>query len=64
LGLSEHRAESVIKYLVDKGAAADRLEMVWKGSANPVADNTTIDGRAQNRRVEFQMLQPEFTRYQ
>jgi OOP family OmpA-OmpF porin len=64
LGLSEKRAAAVIKYLVDKGASKDRLEMVWKGSANPIADNTTNTGRAQNRRVEFQMLQPEFTRYQ
>ncbi|MCB0762746.1 MAG: OmpA family protein [Flavobacteriales bacterium] len=63
MGLSKHRAEAVISYLENKGASGDRLEMAWRGSTQPVADNTTTDGRAQNRRVEFQVLQPEFTRY-
>jgi OOP family OmpA-OmpF porin len=52
-GLSERRARSVVNYLVDKGVEADRLTPVGHGEAQPVADNGTRDGRAQNRRVEL-----------
>jgi OOP family OmpA-OmpF porin len=52
-GLSERRARSVVNYLVDKGVSADRLTPVGHGESQPVADNGTRDGRAQNRRVEL-----------
>ncbi|HRW62005.1 MAG TPA: OmpA family protein, partial [Bacteroidales bacterium] len=54
--LSEQRAKSVVDYLISKGVAQDRLE--YKGYAfnQPIADNNTPEGRAQNRRVEFKVL--------
>ena len=50
-GLSQRRADAVRKYLVDKGVAAARLEAKGFGESQPVADNKTAEGRAQNRRV-------------
>ena len=54
--LSELRAKAVYTYLIKKGVAADRL--TWKGYGNtkPVADNSTKNGRAMNRRVEIVVL--------
>lgn len=50
--LSKDRAESVKSYLVQKGGiGADRLATAGLGDTQPVADNKTEDGRAQNRRV-------------
>lgn len=51
--LSLARAESVKKYLVSKGVAADRIRTVGYGFERPIADNKTPEGRAQNRRIEF-----------
>jgi OOP family OmpA-OmpF porin len=51
LKLSQRRADAVRKYLVDKGVPSSRLEARGFGEAQPVADNKTADGRAQNRRV-------------
>ncbi len=51
--LSERRAKSVRDYLVKKGVAAERLTAVGKGPSDPVADNGSADGRANNRRVEI-----------
>jgi len=51
--LSLARAEAVKKYLVKKGVAASRISTRGEGSANPVADNKTREGRARNRRVEI-----------
>lgn len=55
-GLSQRRANSVMKYLVEKGVAAERLSAVGYGESKPVADNKTETGRADNRRVEFDVL--------
>ena len=55
LALSVERAAAVRTYLVNKGTAADRMESFGHGEADPVADNTTASGRAQNRRVEFKV---------
>jgi OOP family OmpA-OmpF porin len=55
-GLSERRAASVRDYLAGQGVAAGRLDSVGYGESQPVADNATRDGRAQNRRVELNVL--------
>jgi chitodextrinase len=52
MGLSKRRAEAVRNYLIAKGIAANRLSVSWKGESQPIAPNTTEEGRAQNRRVE------------
>ncbi len=51
--LSENRAQSVVDYLESHGIAANRLKAVGKGEADPVASNSTVQGRAENRRVEI-----------
>ncbi|MGH7283764.1 MAG: OmpA family protein [Polyangiaceae bacterium] len=51
--LSQHRAEAVRSYLVSHGIAADRVTAQGFGPANPVADNASAEGRADNRRVEI-----------
>ncbi len=53
--LSEGRAQAVVSYLKDKGISSDRLSANGFGSANPVADNSTADGKAKNRRVEIKL---------
>jgi uncharacterized protein (TIGR02001 family) len=49
--LSERRAQAVVDYLGAKGVAPGRITATGAGSAEPVADNATEEGRAQNRRV-------------
>jgi len=51
--LAEARAQSVVDFLVSHGADAERLTAEAFGSSRPVADNATLEGRAQNRRVEI-----------
>lgn len=51
--LSERRASSVKSYLVDNGVTGSRLSTTGKGKNEPIASNSTPDGRAQNRRVEI-----------
>ncbi|HLV29709.1 MAG TPA: OmpA family protein [Burkholderiaceae bacterium] len=55
-GLSERRANSVKNYLVGKGIAADRIYTEGKGETSPIASNATREGRAQNRRVEIEIV--------
>ena len=55
--LSQSRAESVRNYLVAKGIDTNRLVPAGFGEEQPVATNTTNDGRAENRRVEFVILE-------
>jgi outer membrane protein OmpA-like peptidoglycan-associated protein len=54
--LSQARAESVQKYLIDHGVAANRLEALGYGEEKPIGDNKTEAGRTQNRRVEFKIV--------
>jgi len=56
LNLSQHRADSVLRYLVGKGVPLYRVSIVGLGKASPVADNKTRAGRDQNRRVEIRIL--------
>ena len=51
--LSLQRAESVVNYLTQHGVKASRLKAVGEGWNNPIASNSTAEGRAQNRRVEI-----------
>lgn len=56
--LSQQRAEAVVAWLVREGGiAAERLEAVGKGDAQPIASNETEQGRQTNRRVEFHIVE-------
>jgi OOP family OmpA-OmpF porin len=54
--LSQARAESVRRYFIGKGVAADRMEARGYGESRPLTTNDTVDGRAANRRVEMRRL--------
>ena len=55
--ISEKRAESVKKYLMDKfNISGDRMTTKGYGSQKPIADNKSKEGRAKNRRVEFRVI--------
>ena len=56
LRLSQARAEVVRAYMVSKGVAPGRMVARGYGASNPIAVNTTAEGRAQNRRVELHQL--------
>lgn len=62
--LSEARAQSVVKYLVEKGIAAERLVAKGYGETAPIAPNEidgkdNPEGREKNRRTEFKVLKNE-----
>ena len=53
--LSQRRAEAVSDYLAKAGIAPARLSAVGYGKTRPIASNDTEEGRAQNRRIEFEV---------
>jgi OOP family OmpA-OmpF porin len=53
--LSVRRAQAVRDYLVSKGVDANLIDVQGRGKKDPVADNKTEAGRAQNRRVEVEV---------
>lgn len=55
--LSESRAKAVVDYLFDKGIDKSRLTFKGYGFNRPVAKNDTEEGRQQNRRTEFEILE-------
>lgn len=54
--LGEARAEAVRRYMSQQGVALNRMATISYGEDTPVADNTTPEGRAQNRRVAIVVL--------
>jgi len=56
LRLSKERADAVKTYLVNKGIRASAIQTFGFGSENPIATNSTPEGRAMNRRVEIEIL--------
>lgn len=59
--LSFDRANATRDYLVARGVAASRIATDGRGSHQPVADNSTAQGRAANRRVEIYVAEPAQT---
>lgn len=55
--LSQERAEAVVTYLKNKGINASRLTAKGYGSSRPVASNGTSEGRQENRRTEFEIIE-------
>lgn len=59
LDLSRRRAVAVMRYLIDKGIPKSRLEAIGFGDTRPEGPNNTPEGRAHNRRIEFEILSYE-----
>lgn len=56
--LSQDRANSVGQYMISRGVAGARVSTVGYGKSQPIADNSTENGRSQNRRVEIKINPP------
>ncbi|MFZ1290534.1 MAG: OmpA family protein [Melioribacteraceae bacterium] len=54
--LSEKRAIAVKNYLVKRGISVDRLTTAGFGETKPITDNSTFEGKAKNRRIEFEIM--------
>jgi NitT/TauT family transport system substrate-binding protein len=54
--LSRARADAVARYLVSKGFDRNKFEVVGNGPGKPVASNDTDEGRAKNRRTDFEVI--------
>lgn len=59
IDLSGRRANSVMRWLVEHGVSSSRLTAAGYGPDRPIADNKTLYGRAKNRRVEFNIVEPK-----
>jgi outer membrane protein OmpA-like peptidoglycan-associated protein len=59
LKLSRERAASVLRYLTGHGVAAERLTSTGFGAEKPIANNDDAEGKEQNRRVEFLIVQQD-----
>jgi outer membrane protein OmpA-like peptidoglycan-associated protein len=57
LKLSQSRAESVVKFLTEAGVAAERMDPAGFGESRPISTNDTVEGRSENRRVEFLIVE-------
>jgi outer membrane protein OmpA-like peptidoglycan-associated protein len=60
--LSQRRAQSARDYLVSQGVSSARIKVAGRGESEPIADNATDAGRAQNRRVEVAIYANEAAR--
>jgi outer membrane protein OmpA-like peptidoglycan-associated protein len=54
--ISQQRADSVRRFLIDKGVKSDSLVAKGYGDSNPIASNDTEEGRFRNRRIEYKVL--------
>jgi OOP family OmpA-OmpF porin len=54
--LSQRRAAAVVKYLVQRGVGPNVVSAKGYGELQPIADNASEAGRAENRRVEFRVI--------
>ena len=59
LTLSKNRAQAVTNFLERNGIADERIETKWYGESQPKYDNSTVEGRAKNRRVEIAIVASE-----
>jgi len=57
--LSVERARSVREYLANRGVSSQRVEISGEGARQPIADNSSAEGRARNRRVEIFLREAE-----
>lgn len=55
--LGKKRADTIKQYLISRGVNAEKVKVLSKGKSEPIADNTTDEGRAKNRRTELQIIQ-------
>jgi outer membrane protein OmpA-like peptidoglycan-associated protein len=62
LRLSERRAVAARSYLVSQGVPSSRIRTAGRGETEPIADNATAEGAAQNRRVEIAIFANEAAR--
>ena len=59
LTLSKNRAQAVTNFLVNDGISSGRIDTKWYGESQPKYDNSTVEGRAKNRRVELAIVANE-----
>jgi outer membrane protein OmpA-like peptidoglycan-associated protein len=59
MNLSERRARSVANYLAQQGVDMRRMSVMWYGESQPIADNSTPEGKQENRRVEVAVIANE-----
>ncbi len=57
IALGKKRADTVKSYLISKGVPSNKIKVTSKGKSEPIADNSTEEGRAKNRRTELQVIQ-------
>lgn len=59
LTLSKNRAQAVTNFLVNQGISGGRIDTKWYGESQPKYDNSTVEGRSKNRRVELAIVANE-----
>lgn len=59
LTLSKNRAQAVTNFLVNQGISKGRVDTKWYGESQPKYDNSTVEGRSKNRRVELAIVASE-----
>jgi outer membrane protein OmpA-like peptidoglycan-associated protein len=59
LTLSKNRAQAVTNFLTSQGISGGRIDTKWYGESQPKYDNSTVEGRSKNRRVELAIVANE-----